>query len=59
MSKKFYIDERKENKGLRITDEFSKLTNIFQAINLPKEVEYRWFVSKLIITVYNIFKNQN
>jgi len=38
----FYIDERKSNKGIRITDEFSALINQHQSVNLPQEVEARW-----------------
>lgn len=40
--KKFYIDERKVNDGIRITDEFSKLLEGSQLDNLPLEVESRW-----------------
>lgn len=39
---RFYIDERKSNKGIRITDEFSNLLNRHQSENLPQEVEARW-----------------
>lgn len=42
VQKKFYIDERKQNGGIRITDEFSKLVNGVQSINLAAEVESRW-----------------
>jgi len=36
------VDERKNNKGIRITEEFEKLLNRQQSINLPQEVEARW-----------------
>jgi len=48
---KFFQDERRENKGIRITDEFSKLAQGTQAINLVQEVEARW---KLVETAWNL-----
>ena len=39
---RFYIDERRSNKGIRITEEFENLLNRQQSTNLPKEVEARW-----------------
>ena len=42
VQKKFYIDERKQNNGIRITDEFSQLMNGVQSSNLAVEVESRW-----------------
>lgn len=39
---RFYIDERKSHKGIRITDEFSALLSRDQSENLPQEVEARW-----------------
>jgi hypothetical protein len=39
---KFFIDERKPNNGIRITDEFSKLLSGYQAANLPGEADARW-----------------
>lgn len=42
VQEKFYIDERKQNGGIRITDEFSKLVNGVQSSNLAVEVESRW-----------------
>ena len=42
VQKKFYIDERKQNSGIRITDEFSQLVNGVQSSNLLVEVESRW-----------------
>lgn len=38
----FFLDERKQNSGLRITDEFSKVIESQQILNLPLEVEARW-----------------
>jgi hypothetical protein len=38
----FYIDERKLNKGIKITDNFSELLESMQAVNLVNEVEARW-----------------
>lgn len=42
IEKKFYIDERKSNGGIRITEEFSELVNGVQSSNLIVEVESRW-----------------
>ena len=39
---RFFIDERKNNKGIRITNEFSKLLTSHQSGSLPQEVEARW-----------------
>lgn len=39
---RFYIDERKTNKGIRITDEFSALLDRVKNGNLSVEVESRW-----------------
>lgn len=39
---RFYTDERKSNKGIRITEEFDNLLQRQQSINLPLEVEARW-----------------
>jgi len=39
---RFYTDERKDNKGIRITEEFETLLHRQQSINLPQEVEARW-----------------
>ena len=38
----FFLDERKQHSGLRITDEFSKIIESQQISNLPLEVEARW-----------------
>jgi len=48
---KFYIDERKSNKGIRITDEFSKLAEGIQIRNISQEVNSRW---RLVETAWNL-----
>lgn len=47
----FYQDERKSNKGIRIIEEFSQLTEGSQAPNLIEEVEARW---RLVETAWNL-----
>ena len=47
----FFVDERKENKGIRITDEFSRLAEGVQVRNLSQEVEARW---RLVETAWNL-----
>lgn len=42
LSTRFYMDERKTNKGIRITDEFSALLDRVKHSNLSVEVESRW-----------------
>lgn len=48
---KFFIDERKINKGIRITDEFSKLSQGIQINNIAQEVDARW---RLVETAWNL-----
>lgn len=48
---KFFIDERKANKGIRITDEFSKLSEGLQIANINQEVKSRW---RLVETAWNL-----
>jgi 5-methylcytosine-specific restriction endonuclease McrA len=48
---RFYIDERKQNKGIRLTDEFARLLGREQAMNLPLEVEARW---RLVETAWEL-----
>ena len=48
---KFFIDERKTNKGIRITDEFSKLAEGIQVANITQEVDSRW---RLVETAWNL-----
>lgn len=47
----FYIDERKQNNGIRITDEFSKLLISDQISSLPHEAESRW---RLVETAWEL-----
>ena len=44
IASRFFVDERRASasKGIRITDEFSKLAETDQAGSLPAEVEARW-----------------
>lgn len=39
---RFFIDERKTNGGIRLTDDFYKLGQLFQFHNLQLETEARW-----------------
>jgi hypothetical protein len=48
---KFFQDERRENRGIRITDEFSRLAEGTQSVNLVQEVEARW---RLVETAWNL-----
>lgn len=47
----FYIDERKANRGIRVTDEFSQMLEGQQVGNLELEVAARW---SLVETAWNI-----
>lgn len=51
IDKLFYIDERKQNNGIRMTDEFSILMERFQSTNLNTEVESRW---RLVETAWEL-----
>ncbi|MDF1877000.1 hypothetical protein JHD47_04125 [Sulfurimonas sp. SAG-AH-194-L11] len=42
IGKRFFIDERKESGGIRITDDFYKLSNEFNFDDLNLETEARW-----------------
>jgi 5-methylcytosine-specific restriction endonuclease McrA len=53
---KFFIDERVANKGIRITDEFSKLAEGIQLANITQEVDARW---RLVETAWNIGVSAN
>jgi hypothetical protein len=66
VSHQFYVDERKSNGGIRITDEFSELLSNEQAENLPHEVEARWRLvetawqlglSRSLLTIQNDVEN--
>jgi len=48
---KFFVDERKSNKGIRITDEFTRLAEGIQIVNIAQEVDSRW---RLVETAWNI-----
>lgn len=52
---KFFIDERKENRGIRLTDEFSKLLESSQTASLLSEVESRW---RLVETAWELGVNR-
>lgn len=54
--KKFFIDERKTAKGIRMTEEFSTLSTREQYRNLPQEVEARW---KLVETAWKLGVGRN
>jgi len=38
----FFLDERRQHGGIRVTDAFSELLEVDQALNLPFETEARW-----------------
>lgn len=48
---RFFVDERKALRGVRITDEFGALAAQTQARDLPKEVEARW---RLVETAWRL-----
>ena len=52
----FFIDERKENRGIRITDEFNQVMSGVQASNLGEEVSARW---RLVETAWNLGVSAN
>lgn len=43
IAKRFFIDERKSNHGIRITDNFFKLAELNQFKSFENETEARWF----------------
>ena len=49
--KRFFIDERKENSGIRLTDHFYKLFELQESENFLNEVEARW---RLVETAWKI-----
>jgi len=51
VDKRFFIDERKPNNGIRITDEFSSLVSQVRTDNLETEVESRW---RLVETAWGL-----
>jgi hypothetical protein len=54
--RRFFIDERKGNNGIRITDEFSELVAGCQAGNLPREADARW---RLVEAAWNLGVSRN
>ena len=52
----FYVDERKENRGIRVTDEFDQMVAGLQADNLGQEVTARW---NLVETAWNVGVSAN
>ena len=48
---RFFVDERKAHRGIRITDEFGALTGHPQAPDLPREAEARW---RLVETAWRL-----
>ncbi len=53
---RFYIDERKSHRGIRITEEFSHILASSQADNLGAEVDARW---RLVETAWNLGVSAN
>lgn len=51
LQKRFFIDERKSNNGIRVTDEFSSLITEVKVDNLEAEVESRW---RLVETAWGL-----
>lgn len=49
--KRFFVDERAQNQGIRITDEFSSLVAGMETANLNQEVESRW---RLVETAWEL-----
>ncbi len=48
---RFFIDERKESGGIRLTEDFFKLANAPEAVDLASEVEARW---RLVETAWDL-----
>ncbi len=48
---RFFLDERKTNRGIRLTDKFFALRERFQFGNLPEETEARW---RLVETAWKL-----
>jgi 5-methylcytosine-specific restriction endonuclease McrA len=53
---RFFMDERAQNGGIRITDAFSRLMDSSQADSLPHEVESRW---RLVETAWELGITRN
>jgi hypothetical protein len=56
ISRRFFMDERRNNNGIRITDEFSELLTSCQADNFPREAEARW---RLVETAWSLGLSRN
>jgi 5-methylcytosine-specific restriction endonuclease McrA len=54
--KNFYIDERKESGGIRLTNNFFQLNELQESENLPSEVEARW---RLVETAWELDISSN
>jgi hypothetical protein len=53
---RFFLDERQTNTGIRITDEFAKLSEGGQILDLPSEVDARW---RLVETAWDLGLSRN
>jgi len=51
VSNRFFLDERPDNRGIRITEDFYRLLEAAQAANLPHETEARW---RLVETAWEL-----
>ena len=54
--KTFYIDERQQNGGIRITDNFYNLISLEESENFPNELEARW---RLVETAWQLGISSN
>jgi hypothetical protein len=54
--KRFFIDERKNRKGITLTDEFFKLSEVPQFENIISETESRW---RLVETAWELNLSKN
>lgn len=51
LNKRFFLDERRINNGIRLTDDFFELKHCLQQENLVQEVESRW---RLVETAWEL-----
>ncbi len=56
VQQRFFLDERKQNNGIRTTDAFSRLLEAQQLVNLPTETEARW---RLVETAWELGVSRN
>ena len=56
IDRRFYIDERKTNNGIRLTDEIRTLVANFGGIDLSPEIEARW---RLVETAWELRLSRN